>query len=1264
MKRPLTLTFRALVIFVLIVSGTLVSKAQNYDLAASSGTFTYLTSGTIIPFADGDDALSDAIAMPFTFTFFGTGYNSLKVSTNGFITFDVSSLSSRNFNDIANVSVPVVAPLWDDLGERAAGAASYEVSGIVGSRVFTIEWRAWSWYYNAENESISFQIKLYEGSGKIEFIYRQEPGNIEEPSASIGIASGDPNYYFYSLSDASADPELDPDGNDNITEGPAMNQVYTFTVGAPPVTPTLQAADLSASSGADGESLTINWTNGDGAFRAVFVKETTSTSDLFAVADGEKYTADPNFGWAYVGDSWYCVYNGGGSEVTVTGLISGFDYRIQVIEYNGTNGQQKYLTTTSAENVINITTDLVVPSDPTSTMKLRHVGSNTVTIQTLDGKGYGALLFMKAGTSGTPPVVDNTSYFYDDAFGAGDEVGTSGWFCVGDLAYSGTRTITNLSTDQDYRIAIVDYNSADGDYKYHVVSVTDNPLQIHTAVHEENSSDYTFSASSGTFTALASGTAIDIIEADDQLSGQIPIGFTFKYGGVDFTQLRASSNGILTFNPLVTNEFSTAFNYLSSSDLAPLLAPLWDDLDGNGGQASYQTSGIPGSRIFTIEFKNWQWNYNASAGISFQVKLYETTNKIEFRYRQEAGGLVNPSASIGLRFNDMDDYLSLNNSSASPTVSTTSASSDIATKPATGQIYTFTPPKQNQIITFNTLENKKYGSGNFDLGATASSELTVSYESSNTAVATVSGKSVTIVGVGTTSITATQAGDTHYNAAPPVERSLTITEGDQVITFSDIPEKSVASAAFDLEATSNTNTAITYESANTAVATISGKKVTIVGVGTSEITASQAATDLYNAAQVTKTLTVVAKIQQTITFGEFAVKHYGDEEFTITATSNSGLALAFASSNTNVATVSDNKIKIVGVGTTTITASQSGNTEYLAASEVARTLTVEKGTQTITFNALERKIVPGDVVELESSSSAGLTITYTSSDTDVITVSGNKITGVAGGTATITATQAGNSLYAAATAVSHEVGVLMAQTITLTKIGDHTIGDAAFKLKATSTSGLPVTFSSNTVKLLIQGENHDEVLVQEAGTVTIVAHQEGNDEFAPAPDVSETICIKPAKPTITVSDNGNGEPLLTSSSGSANQWFKDEKAISGATLPFLTVDKNGSYTVQVKLNDCANISDAEEIVITSIEDQDKTVKIYPNPVTDQFIVDVSALTLKRNAQVNITDLSGRQLNSWEGKGKITCNIGGFSQGTYIVNIRVGKQKISRQLSKK
>lgn len=114
---------------------------------------------------------------------------------------------------------------------------------------------------------------------------------------------------------------------------------------------------------------------------------------------------------------------------------------------------------------------------------------------------------------------------------------------------------------------------------------------------------------------------------------------------------------------------------------------------------------------------------------------------------------------------------------------------------------------QNQTITFAPLADVIYGDANFNLTATASSGLTVTYVSSNTDVATISGATVTIVGVGTTVITASQAGGSGYNPATPVNQNLTVLQKELTV--------SGASAA-------NKN----YD--GTAAATISGG--TLVGV--------------------------------------------------------------------------------------------------------------------------------------------------------------------------------------------------------------------------------------------------------------------------------------------------------------------------------------------------------------------------------------------------------------------------------------------------
>lgn len=88
-----------------------------------------------------------------------------------------------------------------------------------------------------------------------------------------------------------------------------------------------------------------------------------------------------------------------------------------------------------------------------------------------------------------------------------------------------------------------------------------------------------------------------------------------------------------------------------------------------------------------------------------------------------------------------------------------------------------------QSITFGTLPAKTYGDAAFNLSATATSGLSVGFSSSNTSVATVSGNTVTIVGAGTTNITATQTGDVNYM---PVSKTQVLTVNGKTITITGV----------------------------------------------------------------------------------------------------------------------------------------------------------------------------------------------------------------------------------------------------------------------------------------------------------------------------------------------------------------------------------------------------------------------------------------------------------------------------------------------
>lgn len=86
----------------------------------------------------------------------------------------------------------------------------------------------------------------------------------------------------------------------------------------------------------------------------------------------------------------------------------------------------------------------------------------------------------------------------------------------------------------------------------------------------------------------------------------------------------------------------------------------------------------------------------------------------------------------------------------------------------------------NQTISFAALSAQKLNVMTVNISATASSGLPVSFSSATPSFCTVSGSTVTLLAGGTCTITASQAGNTTYTAAAPVNQSFAITTGTEL----------------------------------------------------------------------------------------------------------------------------------------------------------------------------------------------------------------------------------------------------------------------------------------------------------------------------------------------------------------------------------------------------------------------------------------------------------------------------------------------------
>ncbi|MBK5278448.1 MAG: T9SS type A sorting domain-containing protein [Bacteroidia bacterium] len=400
-------------------------------------------------------------------------------------------------------------------------------------------------------------------------------------------------------------------------------------------------------------------------------------------------------------------------------------------------------------------------------------------------------------------------------------------------------------------------------------------------------------------------------------------------------------------------------------------------------------------------------------------------------------------------------------------------------------------------------------------------------------------------------------------------------------------------------------------------------------------------------------LLAVEKLSQTITFNPLPSVIVDSAPFTIgtsIAFASSGLPLSFSSSNTSVATISGSTITIVGAGSTTITAKQAGNANFNSATDVPQVLTVSKASQVIAFASLTAKTFGDASFNLSAIASSGLTVSYASSDQSIATISGNSVSIMSGGTVTITVSQAGNENYNSAAVVTQLLTVNKAnQTITFNSVATKIFGEGPFNLTATTSSGLGIQFSTTSDKVSLSG---NQVTLVKPGSVAIKADQTGNSNFNEALSVSQSFCINPVKPTITSTGLSSGTPVLTSSSASGNQWFKNGTLIADEVSNTYSPTDGGSYSVKVTVDNCASEISTEQLLVITGDIKSASNDgffVYPNPTSNTLTINLKAFDASSEVGIVVYNLSGKVMDQISKHGdKVTISVGSYSVGTYFI----------------
>jgi gliding motility-associated-like protein len=149
--------------------------------------------------------------------------------------------------------------------------------------------------------------------------------------------------------------DFNTDGKPDIISGNDLSVPLTLYRNTLVATPLVQASNITATTLAT--SATISWTNGGGSRHAVFVK--ADITGNAAPVDLTDYTAHTAFGSGSQISStgWYCVYDGTGTSVAITGLTPSTTYRAMVTGYNngGLANNAYYQTAAATNNPLNFT---------------------------------------------------------------------------------------------------------------------------------------------------------------------------------------------------------------------------------------------------------------------------------------------------------------------------------------------------------------------------------------------------------------------------------------------------------------------------------------------------------------------------------------------------------------------------------------------------------------------------------------------------------------------------------------------------------------------------------------------------------------------------------------------------------------------------------------------------------------------------------------------------------------------------------------------
>lgn len=590
--------------------------ANTYTFAGSTTTYSSITGTNLGAGAIGDDVGIGNLPIGFTFNYNGSPETVFGASSNGFIQLGNTSPTFTGFSSNALASTAkVIAALWDD-NNTTGSTITYATTGSVGFRVLTVQYTAMhvGGSGSSSNPTIDCQIKLYEGSNKIEIIYGSTSGSLSSTSATIGISGASGNYISVTpLSPANTSTTSTSSENSSISTAANFpsGTMYSFTPsGGPAFTyawspGTFLSATNVANPTATGVTasttytVTVTGTGGCSATATVSVNTTalsagTITASGTACVGSQSITTTPSGGGTPYSYSWS---PGGATTQSILTDPGTITYTVTVTDACLNTATATFTATTNALPSVSVSPGSSMYCSPAGSA-IALSASGATTYAWAPASGLNATT--GASVNATPAAATTYTVTGTDANGCSATATSS-------ISVSASVSVSNVTGDPNPACS-------GGNSQLNVAGGTTSSYSVAATTY-----------------GLLSGSGTSAVTGDDAASSAISLPFNFSFFGTTYSSVYVHTNGFISFS----SGQPTGSPYLETVGTAATpnnyIAICHDDLNvTGGGTVTYFTYGSAPNRVFVIDWSAVKFYNSASnnGDMSGQIQMFENDQHI------------------------------------------------------------------------------------------------------------------------------------------------------------------------------------------------------------------------------------------------------------------------------------------------------------------------------------------------------------------------------------------------------------------------------------------------------------------------------------------------------------------------------------------------------------------------------------------------------------------------------------------------------------